>query len=70
MQKILDNLKHLPTTLAGIGAFLAVLPQIPAVQSIAGLSPVLATKVSAIGGLGAALVLIFGAGAGPKQLVP
>lgn len=60
-QKILDNLKHLPTTLAGAGAFLAALPQLPAVQSVMGLSPALATKVTAIGAIGASLMLIFGA---------
>jgi hypothetical protein len=66
-QKILSNLKHLPTTLAGAGVFLAALPQIPAVQSVAGLSPAIATKITAIGALGGALVLIFGASSATQK---
>jgi hypothetical protein len=63
MQTLLNNLKHLPTTIAGIGAFLAALPQIPAIQTLAGISPPIATRITAIGAIGAALVLIFGTGA-------
>jgi hypothetical protein len=62
-QKILDNLKHLPTTLAGVGAVLAALPQNDTVAHLVGISPKVAAAITAIGAVGSALVLIFGAGA-------
>lgn len=66
MQKLIANLKHLPTTIAGGGAFLAALPSIPAVQSLMGLNPAIGTKITAVAAIGSALVLIFGVGASPK----
>ncbi len=57
-----SNAKSLPTTITGIGVFLSSLPQIPAVQQIMHLSPLVANEVTGIAALGASLILIFGAG--------
>lgn len=63
LSKITTNLQHVPSTLAGIGAVLAVLPQNASVQQLAGISPKAAAWITAIGAIGSALVLMFGTGA-------
>lgn len=63
MTKVLTNLKHLPTTLAGIGVFLSALPQDPTIMHLIGISPKAATWITAVGAIGSALVLTFGTGA-------
>lgn len=66
LNKLLANLKHIPTTIAGAGAFLATLPSIPAVQQLMGLNPAIGTRITAIAAIGSALVLIFGVGGATK----
>lgn len=63
MKRFIENVKHLPTTLAGIGGVLALLPQDSTVQTVMGLSPRAAHLIAGVGALGTALALIFGTGA-------
>lgn len=63
MNRFLENLKHLPTTIVGAASIAALLVQDPTIQSLASLNPKVATVLSTVGGVSAGLMLIFGAGA-------
>lgn len=63
MNKFLDNLKHLPTTIVGAASIAALLVQDPTVQAAASLNPKVANALTTVGAVSAGLMLIFGAGA-------
>jgi len=63
MNKFLENLKHLPTTIVGAASIAALLVQDPTIQGLASLNPKVANALTAVGGISAGLMLIFGAGA-------
>lgn len=64
---MLNNLKHWPTTLIGLLAFLATLPQLDWVQSLMSLNPKIATWVTGVAAIAAGLVLILGVGKANTQ---
>jgi hypothetical protein len=61
-QSLIDNIKHLPSTLFGLGVALMGLPSIPQVQQLTGINPALASKLLYVAAAGAVLQFIFGTG--------
>lgn len=62
MKKLLANLKHLPTTIAGGAVVIAGIVQHPAIQQLAALNPKTANALTGIGAVAGGLALIFGTG--------
>lgn len=61
-KSLLVNVSHLPSTIAGAAAVVSGIVQSPAVQQLAGMSPVIANYVTGVGAVSAGLLLIFGIG--------
>ena len=64
MNKIWQNMKHLPTTIMGIGLVCAALPNLPQMQPIVNAFPGTTKYVMTIGGIGAGVAAIVGLGKG------
>jgi len=65
MQKILDNIKHLPSTLPGAVIALAswIVANSATLQQLAGSNPVAAAYAVKISGAAAGILMIVGVGA-------
>lgn len=64
MNKIWENIKHLPTTIMGIGLLAAAIPQLPQMQPIVQAFPGTTKYVVSVGGIGAGVAAIIGLGQG------
>ncbi len=62
LKQSLENLKHLPSTLVGLGASLGTIVQFPDVQKLASVDPVFAMILSKVSCIVAIAYLLFGIG--------